>query len=81
MIDGHIRNVINDIIERERDRVTVDWNSIEAQASAAISYINENDIEIDNLIYHFLEDADARRKSETYALHQTADVLRMLEEA
>jgi hypothetical protein len=80
VIDERIRDSVRAIVAQEEDRASVDWRAVEAEASATIAYINENKVEIDNLIYHFLEDADARRKSETYALHQTADVLKMLED-
>ena len=65
---------------QESDRSSVDWQAVEAEASAAIAYINENNVDIDNLIYHFFEDTDARRKSDTYAHHQTADVLKILDQ-
>jgi len=79
MVDERVKDAVVSIVEREKNRASTDWKAVEAEASATIAYINENGVEIDNLIYHFLEDADARRKSETYALHQTANVLKMLE--
>jgi hypothetical protein len=78
MVDTYIRDVVVNIAEQERDRTSVDWSKIEAEALAAISYINENGLEVDNRIYHFLEDADARRKSPLYSQHQIEDVLALV---
>ncbi|WP_031298825.1 hypothetical protein [Sphingobium lactosutens] len=79
MIDKRVRDTVLSIVLQEQDRSSADWSRIEADAFSAIKYINENNVVIDNLIYHFLEDVDARRKSEAFALHQTAGVLKMLE--
>jgi len=35
-------------------------------------------VEVDNRIYHFLEDADARRKSSSYAQYQIDEVLSLM---
>lgn len=78
MVDAYIRDVIVNIAEQERNNASVDWSKIESEAFAAISYINENGVEVDNRIYHFLEDADARRKSPLYARHQIEDVLALI---
>ena len=80
MIDKRVKDAIFSIVEQERGRSSANWQAIEIEASAAIEYINENNIEVDNLVYHFLEDTDARRKSEVYALHQTTEVLKMLDQ-
>lgn len=78
MVDRYIRDIVVSIAEQERDRASVDWSNIELEALAAISYINENSVEVDNRIYHFLEDIDARRKSPLYAQHQIEDVLALV---
>ncbi|WP_294277063.1 hypothetical protein [uncultured Sphingomonas sp.] len=78
MINGRIRKAVISIVEQERNRETVDWSKIEADALSAIAYIHENGVEVDNRIYHFLEDADARRKSPSYAQYQIDEVLSLV---
>lgn len=75
MIDNRVREAVLSIIAKENPRSSADWAIIEAEADAAIAYVIENGVDIDNTIQHFLEDTDVRRKSEAYALHQTANVI------
>ena len=79
MLDEKVRDAVLSIIAKEKAGRSADWSAIEAEADTAIAYVIENGIEIDNTINHFLEDADVRRKSEAYALHQTENVLKALE--
>ncbi|AXJ96343.1 MULTISPECIES: hypothetical protein [unclassified Sphingomonas] len=78
MIDGRIRAAVIGIVEMKRNRQTVDWDKIEADALSTIGYIHEHGVEVDNRIYHFLEDADARRKSSSYAQYQIDEVLSLM---
>lgn len=59
----------------ERDRDNTDWIGVENYAIGIISYINGMGINVDNIIYNFFEDADAREKSKIYSENQTRKVL------
>jgi hypothetical protein len=78
MIDERVVKAVLSIIAKEKPRSSADWSIIEAEADAAIAYVIENGVEIDNTIHRFFEDTDVRRKSETYALYQTENVLKVL---
>lgn len=79
MVDEIVKNAVLSIVQQEMDRESADWSKIEKEASKAIDYINENNIEVDNAIYNFLEDADARKKSPRYAKTQIERVLSAME--
>jgi len=70
MIDRYIKDCLKTIINIETGSSCIDWDKIDTLSFAAICYINENKIDIDNDLYHFLEDNDIRKKSKEYQRSQ-----------
>jgi len=77
-VDQIITQAIRDIIALEATN-DPSWDARIADISlATIRYLDENLMEIDERIDHYLHDFDIRRKDQKYAIWQTSEVIEAL---
>jgi hypothetical protein len=76
-----LKAALRTVLEQEAQK-PVDWHLVEQSCLAVIKRLNSEDEPNypHHIVYHFLDDANVRRKSDAYASQQRAKLKEWVEE-
>ncbi|WP_303713513.1 hypothetical protein [Brevundimonas naejangsanensis] len=78
-MDDAVRSIIIKIIEQE-SKEKPKWSACKDLAISAIEIINENNIDVPQVVYQFLDDVDVREKDRKYGNWQRQVLCKLLKE-